>query len=51
MFCVVLQTLDFDRDGLIKVKKAIKSIYTSGNGNQTVVDFVPSFKLQNYSTR
>lgn len=29
---ILLQTLDFDRDGLAKLKKAIKAIHNSGNG-------------------
>lgn len=31
-YLVSLQTLDFDREGLTKLKKAIKAIHNSGNG-------------------
>lgn len=32
LYFILFQTLDFDRDGLTKLKKAIKAIHNSGNG-------------------
>ena len=35
-FMFMLQTLEFDREGLTKLKKAAKAIHNSGNSKKTI---------------
>lgn len=39
MFIVSLQRLELDREGLTKLKKAVKAIHSSGNGEHIHITY------------
>lgn len=45
VFLLYLQTLDFDREGLTKLKKAVKAIHNSGNSKYIII-YVFFFNIQ-----